>query len=255
MTEPDNEHQRAFDQRQCPPRVTTVIPDEIRTEFERHGESVISHALALESVPGRDPLSLHSLIYNHRNEALAWLAEKRKHERRKVWIGWGIGWGLSLIVISIALYNVFITKQTDSPELISAYAKLFINQQALPHELVTTGWVNMGKRTVLRGIATLYTVSKDGSRYHKFGYSEITNGAGSSITTIAPGLGNGAYAQFAVDMKKFLGLFLICTKYRDENGRSYNQKFVYELGEHLEETITRLDEVASSQIPHTTCKR
>jgi hypothetical protein len=112
----------------------------------------------------------------------------------------------------------------------------------------------MGKRAALRGTATLYTVTKDGSRDLKFGYSEITNGPNSSITTIAPGLGSIPYAQFSVDMQKFVGLFLVCTKYRDDTGHSYKQKFIFELGTHLAETITRLDEAASWKFPAATCK-
>ena len=235
----------------------TEIPADLRANFEELGEPVVAQIVGRPYThsAGQTPgVPAWAGNEDARRYALFWLIDKRRREKRKVWIGWSVGWGLSLIVICIAIYNVFITKQADRPELISADAKLFTNQQALPHELVTIGWVNMGKRAALRGTATLYTVSKDGGRFYKFGYSEITNGWNSSVTTIAPGLGSTPYAQFPVDMQKFLGLFLVCTKYRDDNGHSYKQNFIFELGPHSGETTTRLDEAASSNILPTTCK-
>jgi hypothetical protein len=238
-----------------PKAAPAYIPPDLRQKFEEIGENVLSHALAsgVHSAPHKE---LGDLLDDHyRAQVWQWLREKRNRQKRKDWFYRGIGWGLPSIVIFIALYNLYITKQADRPELISADARLYIAQQALPHELFTIGWVNMGKRAALRGTATLYTVSKDGGHFYKFGYSEITNGSNSSVTTIPPGLGSMPYAQFPVDMQKFLGLFLVCTKYRDDNDGPYKQKFTFELGAHLAETITRLNEAASSKIPNKTCKR
>jgi hypothetical protein len=50
-----------------------------------------------------------------RRHALSWLSEKRRRANRKQWIGWGVGWFLSLIVMSFAVYNRWLAIQEDRP--------------------------------------------------------------------------------------------------------------------------------------------
>jgi hypothetical protein len=230
------------------------IPQKLRDFFEEQGPDAM-HRLVYDgwSNPAglTDEQNRIRQPSDEREHAIAWLKEQRTRQARKTWIGL-IGPCLTLIVICIASYNLYLTKQADKAELIPADAKLFISQHALPHEVVTIDWFNVGKRAALRGTATLYTVSKDGSRFYKFGYSEITNGLNSSVTTLPPGVST-PYTQFPVEMQKYLGLFLVCTKYSDNNGHSYKQTFIFELGPHSGETTTQLDEVGPN-IPSTTCK-
>jgi hypothetical protein len=78
----------------------SVIPDQIRDEFERYGENIIALVLALPLVPDESTpqsplsLSLHDLVYHHRNEAIAWLTERRdieeRHEHRIETVEWAI---------------------------------------------------------------------------------------------------------------------------------------------------------------------
>lgn len=235
----------------------TDVPDALRAEFEQLGETVVAQIVGrpyTHAAPQTVGVPVWAGDEAARRHAVSWLTEKRSREKRKVWIGWGIGWGLSLIVIGIAVYNLCLTKQADRPELVTTDARLYINHSGNPPpELVAITWGNMGKRSALRGTATLFTISEDGLRHEKFGYSEITSGANSSSTTLTPTFGFG-YAQISIDMHKFLGLFLVCVKYHDETNHSYKQKFIFRQGTPFSDhVLTRLDELPSSKYPHATC--
>jgi hypothetical protein len=59
------------------------ISKDLRTRFERFGEDVLAHALAVGSIltQGRELLNL---IEGHREEVMEWLTERRDiHERRE----------------------------------------------------------------------------------------------------------------------------------------------------------------------------
>jgi hypothetical protein len=96
------------------------VPDHLRANFEELGETVVAQIVGrpYTHATGQTPgVPVWAGKEDDRQHALAWLRETRNREKRKVWIGWGIGWGLSLIVIGIALYNLFATRHADKPEL------------------------------------------------------------------------------------------------------------------------------------------
>ena len=167
---------------------------------------------------------------------MSWLREKRKRATWKVWIAPA----LTLIVISIASTNLILTITANRPDLVFINAML-----SPPPEMLTISWTNMGKRSALRGTATLFTVSDDGYRHEKFGQREITTG---NSTTLTP-TGHG-YAQIDVDMHKFLGLLLVCIKYHDETNSAYKQKFLLQLLS--DNNVYRIDALPSK---HHVCPR
>ena len=70
---------------------TVYIPADLRKKFEELGQDVLSHALGsgVLSEPHRELGNLRDDQYCA--QIWQWLREKRSRERRKVWIGWGIG--------------------------------------------------------------------------------------------------------------------------------------------------------------------
>jgi hypothetical protein len=183
---------------------------------------------------------------------VSWLSEKRSRASRKQWIGWGVGWILSLIVIGIAAYNLHLTLSADRPTLIITNARLYINPASDPSQLVQFDWRNNGKKSVLRGTVTLFSVSEDGGNQQpvKYGLKEITINAQDPSTTILPTA--GAYTEIPVDMERFLGLFLACVKYHDDTNASYKQKFLLQRGTPYATVLAHLEEVPSK---HRTCAR
>jgi len=159
-------------------------------------------------------------------------------------------WPLTIVigvsVLIVALYNLCLTVRADRPQLVSTEARIFVNPNANPPELVRFTWGNMGKRSALRGTAILFTITEDGNRHETFEKSEIT--AAGHSTTLTPTFGYGG-AQMRVDMKKYLGLFLACVEYYDEVNNPYQQPFLFRLSTQPT-TDTRLDEVPSSTYPH-----
>jgi hypothetical protein len=88
------------------------IPPNLRAKFEKVGANVLDHALGAGQLSQPYP-ELEPLL-KYRDEIWQWLRENRRREKRKNWTAWGIGWSLSLIVISIAGYNNFSrSKLTD----------------------------------------------------------------------------------------------------------------------------------------------
>ena len=86
----------------------------------------------------------------------------------------------------------------------------------------------------------MYTVSEDGNRHEKFGVSEISDG-----TTIVPTFGI-AHVTIPIEMRKFLGLFVVCVKYYNETNHSYRQAFSFRRGAPMNDhVLTRLDELPS----------
>jgi hypothetical protein len=225
------------------------VPDDLRANFEELGETVVAQIVGrpYTHAAGQTPgVPVWAGNEEARQHAVSWLREKRTREKRKVWIGWGIGWFLSSIVIGFAVYNLRLTIKADTPKLVPTDARLYINHAgARPPELVDITWGNMGKRPAFRGTATLFTVSEDGKRHEKFGFSEISSPSGSNSTTIVPTFGVG-YARIPVEMEKFLGLFLVCVKYYDETNHSYRQTFSFRQGAPFNDhVLTRLDELPS----------
>lgn len=154
-------------------------------------------------------------------------------------------------MIGIASYNLFMTIKANRPELVSIQAKLSVVPAATPPEWVSLTWNNTGKRSAVRGTVTLFTVSDDGKRHEKYSQSEIFAGG---TTTLTPILSYGSALLLPVDMHKFLGLFLACVKYHDEDNNSYKQAFLFGLADHLDNFITRLDELPSTRYSHTICR-
>jgi hypothetical protein len=220
------------------------VPDDLRANFEELGETVVGHIVGrpYTHAAGQTPgVPVWAGREDARQHALSWLREKRSREKRKAWISWGIGWFLSLIVIGFAVYNRWLAIQEDRPNFVTTGARLYINHAGQPPpELVDITWGNTGKRSALRGGATLYTVSEDGNQHEKFGVSEISDG-----TTIVPTFGI-AHMTISVDMSKFLGLFLVCVKYYNETNHSYRQTFSFPRGAPMNDhVLTRLDELPS----------
>ena len=175
--------------------------------------------------------------------------EKDKWDRRKIWIAPF----LTLIVIGIALFNVWLTSQANRPDLVPTNALMYLNSSVPIPAVATIGWTNIGKRSALRGTATLFTVSNDGRRYQKFGLSEITNGVNTTLSPVfAPG--SQGSVQIAVDMSKFQGLFLACIKYYDDTNKSYKQKLLFRPSDNSfrDHIVIRLDELPSN---HQNCPR
>jgi hypothetical protein len=229
------------------------VPGDLRANFEELGETVVAQIVGrpYTHAAGQTPgVPVWAGNEDARQHALSWLREKRHREKRKVWIAWSIGWLLSLIVIGFAVYNLYLTIKADRPNLVTTDARIYINPLVIPPtELVTITWGNMGRRSALRGTATLFTVSEDGNRHEKFGVSEITSGTNS--TTMTPTFGYG-YAQMPLDIHKFLGLFLVCIKYHEERNYSYRQTFLFRKGAPFpDHVLTRLDELPSTP---TACK-
>jgi hypothetical protein len=129
--------------------------------------------------------------------------------------------------LTVSLYNLYLSIKADRPKLVSMEATLFENSNAKPPEIVVFNWNNMGKRSALRGTVTLFTVSDDGNRQEKLGQSEIS--PANSSTTLTPTFGYGS-ARISVNMQKFLGLFLACVEYYDEESNPYKQNFLIRLG-------------------------
>jgi hypothetical protein len=201
---------------------TSDVPDDLRANFEELGEPVVAQLVGrpyTQATPGVPAWAKNEADRRH---ALSWLSEKRRRANRKQWIGWGVGWFLSLIVIGFAVYNRWLAIQEDRPNFVTTGARLYINHAGQPPpESVDITWGNTGKRSVLRGAATLFTVSEDGNRHEKFGVSEISDGA-----TIVPTFGIG-HVTIPVEMSKFLGRLLVCVKYYDETNHSCRQTFSF----------------------------
>lgn len=180
-----------------------------------------------------------------RSEIDSWIKKRESWDRRKIWIAPL----LTVVVIGIALFNVWLTTRANRPLLVSTNAVLFVNPVATPPEMVRITWGNMGKKSALRGTGTLFTVSDDGKRYQKVGVEEITAG---NTTTLTPTFGYG-YLEITVDMQKFLGSFLACIKYYDETNYSYRQHFLFRVGAtSADHTVKKLDELPSE---HQSCPR
>jgi len=226
----------------------TDVPDALRANFEELGEAVVAQIVGrpYTHVAGSTPgVPEWAGKEAERQHALSWLREKRKRETWKVWIAPA----LTLIVICIASSNLILTIRANRPALVSTQATLFINPDAKPPEWVALNWNNIGKRSALRGTVTLLTVSSDGYRHEKFAQSEITAGGS---TTLTPTFGYGSAYLLPVDMHKFLGLFLACIKYHDEANNSYKQRYLFRLGNKINNSATTLDELPST---HQVCPK
>jgi hypothetical protein len=144
----------------------------------------------------------------------------------------------------------YLTNKADKPELLTIEAAL--SGVKRPPDAVHVKWINIGERPVRQGTATLFTVSDDGNRYEKFGTSEI------APKTLAPTSGQGGVEINNLDMSRFLGLFLVCVDYYDDENNRYPQSFLFKPGPTREfpvpgppGIITRLDEQLSSK--HQVC--
>jgi len=111
----------------------------------------------------------------------------------------------------------------------------------------------MGKRSALRGTATLFTVSDDGRQYQKFGLSEITNGMNTTLTPALTPRSQGS-VQIRINRNKLLGLFLVYVKYYDETNRSYKQRFLSRPGDNSlpDHTVVPIYELPPN---HQNCPR
>ena len=59
------------------------IPEHLRTQFERYGEDVLAHALAVGAHPTQGP-ELLNIMAGDRSPIMAWLTERQDiHERRE----------------------------------------------------------------------------------------------------------------------------------------------------------------------------
>ena len=134
--------------------------------------------------------------------------------------------------------------------MIATEARLYVDQQNNPRELVRFGWANTGPRTAHRGTATLYTIRESGNEPPiKFGVGEINSGGGDKDRIpIQPTFGRGS-AAIAVDMSKFLGVFLVCTTYYDDADYPYHQEFLFIRGEE-QNKVASLHELPPSKHSH-----
>jgi hypothetical protein len=172
-----------------------------------------------------------------------WATEERSRAgrpgRRSLWLS---GAAITVSVI-VAASNWWHWRESETPKFVSTDARLYINHSGNPPpELVQLYWRN-GNGAAFRGKVTLFTVSEGGNRPERFEISDVTAGWQSTSTTIAPF--SPAYAQIPVDMTKFLGLFLACVKYYDEENHSHRQTFLFRRGAPIDVTFTQLNEVPS----------
>ena len=58
------------------------ISDDLRTQFERYGETVVAHVVAAAPT-GSDGGLLHELLNKQREAALDWLTERRDVDQRR----------------------------------------------------------------------------------------------------------------------------------------------------------------------------
>jgi len=160
---------------------------------------------------------------------------------------------ISIFILCITAYNLYLTRSADRPLLVTTGATLFLNPDAKPPEMVRFTWGNMGRRTALRGSATLFTISEDRRQHEKLGRGEITTGGPTGSSTLTPTFGYGS-AEMTVDMHKFLKFFLVCIEYHDDRNTLYDdQKFTFELPDKLggmnklEETLSSKNAICTAQ--------
>jgi hypothetical protein len=130
--------------------------------------------------------------------------------------------GILILVVSlVALYfNVrtyYLQQSVNVPNLISLAPRIYSDNQTAS---VVLAWFNIGRRPVISGRASLFTVSKDQTKRHKIGEAMITGGLPRNSVT----------AKMSVDMHQSLELFLVCATYVDDNNKSYQQAYLYRLG-------------------------
>ena len=208
-----------------------------RTELEALGLEAARKKL--ERWGGETPERIHMAVAK-------WETEERSRAGRVP--RWSLRVSIAALVVSLTVGGVGLWRWwgSERPRLVTSDARLYVNHQGnAPPELVQITWGNMGKTAAQRGTAMIFTVSEDGKRHEKFGSSEITAGPNSSSTTLVPTFGYG-YAQLTIDMSRYLGLFLVCVKYYDEN-HSYRQHFLFRQGGAISDhVLTRLDELPST---------
>jgi hypothetical protein len=111
---------------------TSDVPDDLRANFEELGEPVVAQLVGrpyTQATPGVPAWAKNEADRRH---ALSWLSEKRRRANRKQWIGWSVGWFLSLVVIGFAVYNRWLAIQEDRPNFVTTGAKLYINHAGQP---------------------------------------------------------------------------------------------------------------------------
>ena len=94
---------------------TSDVPDDLRANFEELGEPVVAQLVGRPYTQATSGVPAWAKNEADRRHALSWLSEKRRRANRKQWIGWGVGWFLSLIVMSFAVYNRWLAIQEDRP--------------------------------------------------------------------------------------------------------------------------------------------
>jgi hypothetical protein len=83
------------------------IPEQLRTQFERYGEDVLAHALAVGAHHTQGP-ELLNIMSGDRSPIMAWLTERRDiHERREDRLE-TVEWAILIFVIVGVLADVAI---------------------------------------------------------------------------------------------------------------------------------------------------
>lgn len=129
---------------------------------------------------------------------------------------------VSLISLGFVIANYRLTKSAQRPNLVSASPS--VNLSTRP-ETVIIDWGNFGTKAARRGTATLYTLNSDNTHREEIGTAPII-GAGTNVLPTFNGR-----AQFNFDMQKFLGHFLACARYFDDDGTAYDQAYLFGAGQ------------------------
>jgi hypothetical protein len=161
----------------------------------------------------------------------SWLDEAGKR-------AWVLVLVVSLLSLSFVIANYRLTKDAQRPNLVSASP--VVNLRTHP-ETVIFDWGNFSSRAARRGAATLYTLDKENKHPEKIDTAPIV-GAGTNVLPTSNGR-----AQFRFDMQKFLGRFLVCVMYFDDQDSVYEQAYLFGLGETLPDDA-RLDELAPPDV-------
>jgi hypothetical protein len=141
------------------------------------------------------------------HQLLKWLGNKGK----SVWL-------LLILVGVISVYLCgYYVQRTNQPSPILISPKLYSN--SVP-AFVALGWSNTGRKPVIGGRASLFTVNKNITKWKKIGEAPIKRNLP----------GNSGFAELNVDMHQSFELFLICVIYVDDDSTKYQQVYLYRLG-------------------------
>jgi len=148
---------------------------------------------------------------------------------------------VSLLVLGVSSYSLYRTVSADRPRVVVTGWL----QQAVDYDITTgpgghwspdqaiidLGWFNVGKCSAFRLKFTVFMVSDDGKRRELLDRRDLGSGPflpdNGGIVLDGGGGPDGRPMPTKIDLNKFLGLFLVCPEYDDdENHRDRVAKLV-----------------------------